>query len=211
MADCRWADPQDRPPQRAVPLGRKYELASGLMEITYQTGAKVILQGPCTYEVDSASRRLPLAGQADGKSGEGRGQGSGVRGRNPKSEISNHKSLIPSPLSPLPCSPSALPPPWSPTWARSSAWKWPKTAPPSRTLLKGEWTSALLVPEAAKETTHAWVRAKRFGWSRRTRRCGPCPTLPSASPGIWPSRRSFPWKTLISGPSWPTSRWATGR
>ena len=36
-----------------VPLGRKYELASGLMEITYDTGAKVILQGPVTYEVES--------------------------------------------------------------------------------------------------------------------------------------------------------------
>ena len=29
------------------------ELASGLMEITYDTGAKVILQGPVTYEVES--------------------------------------------------------------------------------------------------------------------------------------------------------------
>lgn len=38
-----------------VPLGRKYELASGLMEITYNTGAKAILQGPVTYEVESTS------------------------------------------------------------------------------------------------------------------------------------------------------------
>ena len=37
-----------RPAGAAVPLGRKYDLASGLMEITYQSGAKVILQGPCT-------------------------------------------------------------------------------------------------------------------------------------------------------------------
>ena len=37
MADCRWADPQDAPSAAAVPLGRKYDLASGLMEITYQT------------------------------------------------------------------------------------------------------------------------------------------------------------------------------
>ena len=42
----------DREP---VPLGRKYALASGFLEITYDTGAKVILQGPCTYEVESAS------------------------------------------------------------------------------------------------------------------------------------------------------------
>ncbi len=55
LADCRWADPNAAPPSgaAAVPLGRTYALNSGLMEITYQTGAKVILQGPCTYEVDS--------------------------------------------------------------------------------------------------------------------------------------------------------------
>jgi len=37
-----------------VSLGDKFALASGLMEISYDTGAKVILQGPATYEVDSA-------------------------------------------------------------------------------------------------------------------------------------------------------------
>ncbi len=52
MADCCSADPQDTP-SAAVPLGRKYALNSGLMEITYQSGAKVILQGPCIFEVES--------------------------------------------------------------------------------------------------------------------------------------------------------------
>ena len=52
MVDCRWADTAFDSP--GVPLGRKYELASGLMEIVYDTGAKVILQGPVTYEVESA-------------------------------------------------------------------------------------------------------------------------------------------------------------
>ena len=37
-----------------VTLGAKYNLTSGFMEITYDSGAKVILQGPCTYEVESA-------------------------------------------------------------------------------------------------------------------------------------------------------------
>ena len=37
----------------SVFLGRKYVLISGLMEITYKTGAKVILQGPCSYQADS--------------------------------------------------------------------------------------------------------------------------------------------------------------
>ncbi len=54
MIDVRWADVQTATINKAnVPLGRRYALASGLMEITYDTGAKVVLQGPCTYKVDS--------------------------------------------------------------------------------------------------------------------------------------------------------------
>jgi hypothetical protein len=54
MADCRWADPKTATVCYAyVPLGRKYSLASGLMEITYDMGARVIMQGPCTYQVES--------------------------------------------------------------------------------------------------------------------------------------------------------------
>jgi hypothetical protein len=55
LADCRWADPATGTFSHSpVPLGRKYALASGSMEITYDTGAKVILQGPATYDVESA-------------------------------------------------------------------------------------------------------------------------------------------------------------
>lgn len=55
MADCTWADESTAVAgYAAVPLGRKYALAAGLLEITYDSGAKVILQGPVTYEVDSA-------------------------------------------------------------------------------------------------------------------------------------------------------------
>jgi len=53
MVDCKWAGTAFDSPD--VPLGRKYELASGLVEITYDTGAKVLLQGPVTYEVESAA------------------------------------------------------------------------------------------------------------------------------------------------------------
>ena len=42
-------------PSSRVSLGDTFALASGLMEITYDTGAKVILQGPVTYEVESAA------------------------------------------------------------------------------------------------------------------------------------------------------------
>ena len=54
MVDAQWADAQTATVHGAnVSLGRKYALASGLMEITYDTGARVILQGPVTYKVES--------------------------------------------------------------------------------------------------------------------------------------------------------------
>jgi hypothetical protein len=37
-----------------ISLGDRFSLRSGLLEITYNTGARVILQGPVTYKVDSA-------------------------------------------------------------------------------------------------------------------------------------------------------------
>jgi hypothetical protein len=56
MFECTWADPKTEAFNGAgVPLHRKYSLASGLMEITYDTGARVILQGPCTYEAENAA------------------------------------------------------------------------------------------------------------------------------------------------------------
>jgi hypothetical protein len=51
MVDCKWAGAAVD--STRVTLGQKFELTSGLMEITYDTGAKVILQGPVTYEVES--------------------------------------------------------------------------------------------------------------------------------------------------------------
>ena len=66
-------NPKPKPnPEPSSPSADKYALASGLMEITYDTGAKVILQGPVTYEVESAARRLPIARQADGEAGKER-------------------------------------------------------------------------------------------------------------------------------------------
>jgi hypothetical protein len=65
MVDCRfeessarWAsvDSSKFPNRKArVSLGDKIALQSGLMELTYNTGAKVILQGPTVYEVQSAA------------------------------------------------------------------------------------------------------------------------------------------------------------
>jgi hypothetical protein len=53
MVEVTWADANFAPSMQRILLGDKFALASGLMEITYDTGAKVVLQGPCTYAVES--------------------------------------------------------------------------------------------------------------------------------------------------------------
>ena len=92
MVDAQWADVQTATVHGAnVSLGRKYALASGLMEITYDTGARVILQGPVTYQVDSHDGGFLSLGKLTARVEK-------------KVEASNVQSLIPnpSPLSPLP-------------------------------------------------------------------------------------------------------------
>ena len=104
MVDCRWADPRKAPVgfDRIV-LGRKYALISGLMEITYDTGAKVILQGPCHYEVASKTGGYLSFGRLTALV-EKRGEGSGEREGSQRSSVNNQRSPIgnPSPLSSLP-------------------------------------------------------------------------------------------------------------
>ncbi len=119
MVDVQWADVQTSTVIGAnVPLGRKYALASGLMEIRYDSGAKVILQGPVTYEVDSRKGGYLSVGKLTAKlekrregSEESHEKLSAVSGQqsekvasniNPKSQItksqiSNPQSLIPNP------------------------------------------------------------------------------------------------------------------
>ena len=68
MVDAKWADPNTETFHGAnVLLGRKYALSSGLIEITYDTGAKVILQGPMTYEVESKNGGYMSVGKITGK------------------------------------------------------------------------------------------------------------------------------------------------
>lgn len=61
MVDCLWEREANelgsniQHPQSQVHLGDRFALRSGLLEISYDSGAKVILQGPVTYEVDSAA------------------------------------------------------------------------------------------------------------------------------------------------------------
>ncbi len=102
MVDCQWADPKTAAVLYAhVPLGHKYALVSGLLKITYNTGARVILQGPCTYQVESPSGGLLSIGRLTArieKKGEGRGERGEGSGTNQQSAISDHKS----PSSPFP-------------------------------------------------------------------------------------------------------------
>ena len=54
IVDCQWVGPKTEVSDGDyVPLGQEYALLKGYLEITYDSGAKVILQGPTRYEVES--------------------------------------------------------------------------------------------------------------------------------------------------------------
>ena len=89
MVDCKWNGGSH------VSLGQECQLASGLMEITYDTGAKVILQGPVTYEVEANGGYLAV-GKLTGKL-EKKAEG----GRRKAEDAGNQKSPFPLPPSPF--------------------------------------------------------------------------------------------------------------
>ncbi len=125
MAACRWDAKGSKNTNAAartaasanayVFLGDQFSIASGLMEITYDTGAKVILQGPATYEVDSRdggflavgklTARLEKRGEKREESAEkvASGQWPVASETNPKSRNPEiPKSPAPRPQSPTP-------------------------------------------------------------------------------------------------------------
>ena len=52
--DCRWADASTAiEPETRVAIGRRFVLASGLLQIWYDSSVEVLLQGPAIFEVDS--------------------------------------------------------------------------------------------------------------------------------------------------------------
>jgi hypothetical protein len=65
IVDCIWAG-RSRV-SRDVMLGTIYSLESGWLEITYDTGAKVILQGPMIYKVKSDNGGYLSVGKLTGK------------------------------------------------------------------------------------------------------------------------------------------------
>ena len=72
-------------PSSPVSLGDKFALASGLMEITYDSGAKVILQGPASYQVESANGGFLPVGKLLGKVTTEKAKG--FRIRTPTAEV----------------------------------------------------------------------------------------------------------------------------
>ena len=104
MVDCRWAvasgqwpeSTSHQPPatSHSIRLGDRLALRSGLLELTYNTGARVILQGPVTYEVESPAGGFLSIGKLTAKleqRPEVRGQKSDSAAQ--KSEIANQKSF----------------------------------------------------------------------------------------------------------------------
>lgn len=73
---CQWAEGMPRSTfyDRAR-IGQAFHLEAGLLEITYDTGFKAILQGPVQYEVTSASGGFLTAGRLTGKATTERARG----------------------------------------------------------------------------------------------------------------------------------------
>ena len=95
MDACHWTDdstPLDDPDDNRLHLavdsdiasGRQIRLDSGLLEITYEMGATVILQGPAAFQVDDNGGYLSI-GKLTGRLEE-------------KIDDSNPQSLIPNPF-----------------------------------------------------------------------------------------------------------------
>jgi hypothetical protein len=78
--DCRWrsSDANAAIPaaKHRLAIGDELALISGLIEILYDSGAKVILQGPCTYTIDSPAggflRLGKLTARVEAKASGGR-------------------------------------------------------------------------------------------------------------------------------------------
>lgn len=101
MVDCVWegsgfrgqgSESDDRKSEirnqkSPVAVGDRLALRSGLLEITYDTGARVILQGPVSYEVNSAAGGHLSVGKLTARL-EKKAEGPADQ----KSEVPNHQS-----------------------------------------------------------------------------------------------------------------------
>jgi hypothetical protein len=96
MVDCRFAPDsktKDLRPKTAILVGDEFILHSGLLEITYDTGARVILQGPVTYQIES-----PVGGYLSVGKLTARVETAKPQDQRPKTEDPHPSSFIPHPL-----------------------------------------------------------------------------------------------------------------
>ena len=105
MKDCVWAkDGLGTIVGASVPFDREYILSSGLLEITYTSGARVILEGPCDFKADSdaggylAIGKLTARIERRGKSEERRGLAASAAGTNHQATTSQPSAPSPQPL-----------------------------------------------------------------------------------------------------------------
>jgi hypothetical protein len=81
--DCLWDGSQKseiKNQKSAVVIGDSFNIRSGLLEITYDTGARVVLQGPTTFAVDSTDGGYLTVGKLTARlenGSEARGAGDG--------------------------------------------------------------------------------------------------------------------------------------
>jgi hypothetical protein len=103
--DCQWThgverheQPGDSSLSHTIQLGERLTVKSGLMEITYHTGATVLLQGPATYRVDSIAGGYLSFGKLTAQL-EKRSEVGGQRSEsaNQQSEIINHRFMVRTP------------------------------------------------------------------------------------------------------------------
>ena len=105
LVDCVWEGPaaanqesEIRNQKSVLHLGDRLALKSGLLEITYDTGARAILQGPVRYKVESPAGGYLSVGKLTARL-DSRSEISNLKSQipNQKSEISNHKFVVRTP------------------------------------------------------------------------------------------------------------------
>jgi hypothetical protein len=80
IVDCRWATGSAPPlANEVVSLGRDFKIESGIVEIGYNTGARVILQGPVSYVVESKNGGFLNTGKLTCRVGTQNAKGFSVR------------------------------------------------------------------------------------------------------------------------------------
>ena len=81
-ANCQWVNPESAPRQGDTLLaGRRLELASGQVEIVFQSGAKVTIHGPAIFEVQSTNSGFLTLGRLNARADTPQSRGFTVHSR----------------------------------------------------------------------------------------------------------------------------------